>query len=86
MKTEFWLAAQYDGRVVIPVGTVCADYFTHLSVDSFLRKVSAGEIKLPIIRMDGSQKAARGVHVEDLAHYLDDLRKAAKKECEQLAR
>lgn len=86
MKTEFWLAAQYDGRVVIPIGTVCADYFTHLTVDTFLRKIGAGEIRLPIIRMDASQKAAKGVHVADLAKYLDDLRAAARKECEQLAR
>lgn len=86
MKTEFWLAAQYDGRVVIPIGTVCADYFTHLTVDTFMRKVGSGEIKLPIIRMDASQKAAKGVHVGDLAAYLDGLRKAAQKECEQLAR
>jgi hypothetical protein len=69
--------AQYSGAAVIPVDRVCADYFPHLTVDKFIRKVSAGEIKLPLIRIESSQKAARGVHVADLAAWIDQRRAVA---------
>ena len=86
MKTEFLLIAQYDGLAVIPVAWVCRDYFRHLTVEKFLRKVLDGEIELPIVRMEGSQKTAKGIHVNDLAAYLDKQTAAARKECEQLKR
>ena len=81
MKTSFILMAQYDGLAVIPVEWVCRDYFRHLTVEKFLRKVLAGEISLK-----DSQKAAKGVHVSDLATYLDKRNEAARKESEQLKR
>jgi len=77
--------AQYDAKAVIPVDDVVRDYFPHLSSDKFVRKVSAGEINIPLIRMEGSQKCAKGVHLQDLADYLDARRAAAKKEADQLA-
>jgi len=83
MKTTFILLGQYDGLAVIPLEWVCRDYFRHLSVDRFLAKASKGEI---IVRMEGSQKAAKGVHVEDLAAYLDQRTAFARKECEQAKR
>jgi hypothetical protein len=70
---------------VIPLELVCRDYFRHLSVEMLLRKTLSGEIALPITRMEGSQKAAKGVHVADLAEYLDRRADAARKECEQLS-
>lgn len=85
MNTAFLLMAQYNGLAVIPVNLVCRDYFPHLSADKFIRKVSAGEINIPLIRMEGSQKAAKGVHLQDLADYLDARRAAAKKEADQLS-
>jgi len=84
LKTQFLLLAQYDGQVIIPVKKVCADYFSHLSPEMFIRKCSAGEIRLPLVRMDTSQKCAKGVHLQDLADYLDARRAAAKKEIDQL--
>ena len=78
--------AQYDGLAVIPVEWVCRDYFRHLTVEKFLRKVLVGEISLPIVRMESSQKAAKGIHINDLAAYLDKQADAARKECEQLKR
>ena len=84
MKTLFLLMAQYDSSVVIPVKTVCHDYFTHLSPEIFLRRVSSGEINIPLMRMDKSQKCAKGIHVQDLAEYLDKVRFFAKKEADQL--
>jgi hypothetical protein len=84
MKTAFLLMAQYDGAAIIPAKRVCEDYFSHLKLDQFLRQTATGEIKLPIVRMTESQKAAKGVHVDDLADYLDARRKAAKHELEAM--
>jgi Pyocin activator protein PrtN len=84
MNTAFLLMAQYDGRAVIPVDVVCRDYFQHLTVDKFLRKVGAGQIKLSIVRIETSQKAAKGVHIQDLAEWIDALQKAAQKESSAL--
>lgn len=77
MKTLFLLMAQYDGRAVIPIDLVCRDYFSHLTPDKFLRKVGAGEIGLPIVRMETSQKSAKGVHLRDLADWIDERRAVA---------
>jgi len=52
-----------------------------LTTDNFLRKVAVGDIKIPLVRIEpGSEKGARGVHLTDLAQYLDDRRAAAVKE------
>lgn len=85
MKTSLLLMAQYDSQAVIPVDVVCRDYFQHLTPEKFVRKCSAGEIRIPLMRMEASQKCAKGVHLQDLADYLDDRRKAAIKEAQQLA-
>ncbi|KVE45329.1 Pyocin activator protein PrtN [Burkholderia sp. BDU5] len=85
LNTAFLLMAQYNARTVIPIDEVCRDFFPHLSTDKTIRKVSLGEIRLPLIRVEPSQKCAKGVHLQDLADYLDARREAAQKECEQLA-
>ena len=77
MKTYFALSAQYDGRVFITVDEVARDFF-NLKPPVFLRKVEAGEIKLPIIRMEVSEKSAKGVDVRDLADYVDARRAEAQ--------
>lgn len=84
MKTVFLLMAQYDGKAVVPIDEVCRDYFAPLTPQTLVRKISAGDIALPLVRMEASQKGAKGVHVEDLAKYIDARRAAAVKECEQL--
>ncbi|MBX3580040.1 MAG: pyocin activator PrtN family protein [Rhizobiaceae bacterium] len=86
LSTPFLLLAQYGGRAVIPVEDICRDYFRHLDVPKFLRKVGAGDIALPLVRMESSQKAAKGVHLQDLADYLDMRREAGLKEFRQLHR
>lgn len=86
MNTAFLLMAQYNGQAVIPLDNVCADYFSHLTPEMFQRKVLAGKIRIPIVRLEPSQKAAKGVHLADLAAYLDQQRAAAVKECAQLNR
>lgn len=82
MNTLFLLMAQYDGKAVVPVDIVCRDYFSHLTVQKFLRKVSAGEIDLPLVRAERSQKSAKGVHLQDLALYIDKRREIARYEAE----
>jgi hypothetical protein len=84
MKTSFVLLAQYDGLAVIPLEYVCRDYFRHLTPEKLQRKILGGEISLPIVRMECSQKTAGGVHITDLATYLDKQADAARRECEQL--
>ncbi|WP_233343590.1 pyocin activator PrtN family protein [Burkholderia cepacia] len=84
MNTVFLLMAQYGATAVVPVELVCRDYFSHLTVSQFVRKVSAGEIAIPLVRMERSKKAAKGVHIQDLANYIDERRAAAAKECAQL--
>lgn len=85
MKTVFLLMAQYDGRAIIPIDLVARDYFPHLTTDKLVRKLSAGEIALPMVRIEESKKAAKGVHLTDLAAYIDRRVEAARKECRQLA-
>jgi hypothetical protein len=82
--TTWLLMARYRGMPLIPIETVCADYFRHLTPEKLIRKVSLGEIALPLVRIEASQKSAKGVHVNDLAQWLDDRAEAARKECRQL--
>ncbi|MCR6673296.1 pyocin activator PrtN family protein [Devosia ginsengisoli] len=84
MKTIFLLMAQYEGHSIIPVERVCADYFAPMQFSTFIQKVNAGKIALPITRMDPSQKGPRGFHVADLAAYIDARREAAAKELAQI--
>ncbi len=84
MNTAFLLMARYDCKAVISVDEVCRDFFPHLTPDKFVRKVLAGDIKLPLVRIEGSQKAAKGVHLTDLAEYIDRQRDSALKEYRQL--
>ncbi len=71
MQTVFLLMARYEGLAVIPAELVCRDFFGHLDTPKFVRKVDAGEIDLPLLRIEGSAKSARGVQLADLAAYLD---------------
>jgi hypothetical protein len=84
MKTLFLLMAQYDGQVIIPLERVCYDYFTHLTPEKLKRKVLSGAIDLPVVALEQSQKSARGVHVNDLADYLDAQHRVAKAEHDRL--
>ncbi len=84
MNTQFLLLAQYGMRPTITVDELCRDYFTHLTVEKFLRKVSLGEINIPLMRLEGSQRSAKCVHVLDLAAYIDERRAEALREFSQL--
>ena len=72
MNTAFLLMAQYSGAAIIPVDRVCHDYFSHLSVQQFVRKCSAGELKLPLVRIDGNVyrlKNGRGLYLKGVPHF-----------------
>ncbi|RQQ54277.1 pyocin activator PrtN family protein [Burkholderia stagnalis] len=84
MNTVYLLMAQYGARAIIPIEDVCRDYFAPLTLPSLMRKISSGDIALPVIRMERSQKCAKGVHISDLASFIDKQRAAAIKECNQL--
>jgi hypothetical protein len=45
-----------------------------------VQKIRAGEIAIPLVRMEASQKCAKGIHLLDLAKYLDARVEAARKE------
>lgn len=85
MNTTFLLMAKYDAVPVIPIDVVCRDFFAPLTLPILLRKISAGDIPLPLVRMEASQKGAKGVHLTDLAAYIDKRTAAARKECDQLS-
>jgi hypothetical protein len=61
--------AQYNGSAVIPLKAVCRDYFCQLTPAQFARKAIEGEIDLPVIRTETSQKAARGVHLSSVSGF-----------------
>ncbi len=84
MNTAFVLMAQYNAMAIIPIEKVCADYFTHLTPEMLQRKVLSGQIKIPITRIEGSQKSAKGIHVVDLAAYIDQQRQLASIELKKL--
>ncbi len=84
MNTLYLLMAQYNGQAVIPLDRVCSDYM-HLTVEKFKRKRLDGEIDIPVVRLGAeSQKAALGIHLKDLADYIDRQRDKAAKEQNQL--
>ena len=84
MKTSFLLMAQYDGQAIIPLERIREDYFSTLSRPKFLRKLNEGKIALPVVRMEDSNQAQRGVHIDDLAAYLDERREQALKDFQSL--
>ena len=78
------LREQYGPRVIIPLDRVMEDYFPGLSQEHLLRRIGEGKLNLPVVRIDASQKSAKGVALIDLATYLDQRIEAARKECRQL--
>lgn len=84
MNTAFLLLAKYNGMPIIPAQQVCEDFFPHLTLVKFLRKINDGQLPLPLVRIEASQKSAKGVHLQDLADYLDARRSEAQREFQQM--
>lgn len=86
MNTAFILLGTYR-TPVIPLDKVLTDFFGGMTQDKFLRKVSAGEYNLPVVRMDpNSQKSPKGVALVHLAEFLDRRIAAAAQERDELQR
>lgn len=86
MNTAFILMARHDALPVIPLAVVAKDYFD-MTEKTFVSKLDKREIDLPVVRMErASQKTAKGVHLTDLAAYIDARREVAKKEHEAFVR
>ena len=60
------------------------EYFSHLEVEHLQRKINNGDIRIPVVMIEDSKKSAKGVHLQDLADYLDDRRAEAIKELKQV--
>ncbi|WP_322866065.1 pyocin activator PrtN family protein [Aquicoccus sp. G2-2] len=78
MNSFFMLMAKYGPEVMIPAETVAEDWF-NIGKSKFFSKINNGDIALPLMTMEDSQKSPRGVHILDLAEYLDQRRDAARK-------
>jgi hypothetical protein len=85
MNTAMLLMAQYN-TAIIPIERVCQDYFRHLTVKKLSEKIARGEIRLPLTRIEDSQKAAKGVHITHLAEWVDARMIKAEKEMNQICR
>jgi hypothetical protein len=81
-STIFLLMAQFNGRAFIPLDALCREFFPHLTPEKLWRKRT--EIALPIHAVEGSQKALKGVHIQDLADYLDARAEEAREDCRKL--
>ncbi len=57
MKTAFLLMAQYNGKAIIPINDVCRDYFPHLTPTKLVQKISAGQIAMPLVRIERRPRA-----------------------------
>lgn len=71
MDTQWLLAGRYQGLPIIPVDTLIKDFFPTMTRPYFLRKIAEGAIALPLVKMEASSKGAKGVHLSDLATYID---------------
>lgn len=77
-KNTLWLLlGMYDGRFLIPLEEAVRDHFSHLDPKKLITKVNSGEIKLPVITAEDSQRSAKMIDLRDLASYLDERRQEA---------
>ncbi|MEQ3677117.1 pyocin activator PrtN family protein [Pseudophaeobacter sp.] len=83
MNTLWLLTAKYEGKPVVSADDVRQDYFGGMNREVFLKKVDSGEIPLPLTRLGSGQKAAKCVHIADLAQYIDACALQARKELKQ---
>lgn len=81
MNTAFLLMAQFE-KTIIPARDVAKIF--DVSEVTLLRKIGKGEIALPLIRLENSREGAKGVHISDLAAYIDAKRAAAQKEAKAM--
>lgn len=82
MTTIDMILQSSSGSPVIPLENAASLW--GCSVDSLVKKIERGEVRLPWFRLDDSQKSRRIVHVHDLAALIDQRRAGAAEDFEKL--
>jgi hypothetical protein len=72
--------ARYDALPISPIEQVRFDLFNQLSLLNFLRKLNERFIALSDVNIEANQKCQKGVHIIDLAHFLENRREDALRE------
>ncbi len=84
MNSTLWmLQGRYEYMPIIPAKKVAQDFFG-IEERAFLRKVDSGDIDLPIVKLERSQKALKGVHIKDLAELIDRRVESARRQQERI--
>ncbi|WP_408468136.1 pyocin activator PrtN family protein [Paraburkholderia graminis] len=78
------LMAQFGPRVTIPVEDVRREYFSHFDLDTFLRRIQRGTIRLPVTRADKHRRTSRFISMVDLALYLDRQVETGRSDYQQI--
>lgn len=74
------LCEQYGGKTLLEIDLVATTYFG-LSPEKFLRKISEGDIMLPLTRMEpNNRKSKKFIATVDLGHYIKQRNKEARRE------
>lgn len=76
--------AQFGARVAVPVEEVRREYFAHFDLDTFLRRIERGTIRLPVTRADKSNRTSRLISMVDLALYLDKQMETGRSDYQQI--
>ncbi|WP_326491168.1 pyocin activator PrtN family protein [Paraburkholderia sp. HD33-4] len=84
MNMVFLLMALHDSATVARIDVACRDYFAPLTLPTLVRKILAGEIEPPLVRMETSRKGCKDVHIKDLVKYVDTRRSGTVTKCQQL--
>jgi len=80
MNTAFMLMAKYDGNPLIDIEDVRRDFFSELSLATFVRRLDSRDIPLPYVRMNATQKGRKTISLADLASFIDERIKVSKRE------
>jgi len=66
---------------------MCTETTSHTSNPfKLVQKILTGAIAIPLVRIEASQKCAKGIALVDFAKYLDARVEAARKEVNALSR
>lgn len=74
------LCEQYGGQTLLEIDLVASTFF-RLSSEKVLRKISEGEIMLPLTRMEpNNRKSKKFIATIDLGQYIEERNKEARRE------
>lgn len=79
IDTRYILLGQFGHRPVIELEEICTDLFG-LSYRTASRKANLNELPVPVFKMYESQKAPWLVRLDELAEFIDQKAKNAKRD------